>query len=311
MLAILAQISPLFMIIALGYAAIRWHIQSLAALRGLGRYVLLWALPALIIGALASEPIKTVMQPAYFAGYAAGSLLSFAVGIGISRLRKQPLTTSVVNGFGQAMSNSGFIGYPILLTVIGTPAAGFFALNALIENLIMLPLFLILGDCTRSGQMPTWGQLRRILLNMLRNPMILGMITGIALSVTGIRLPDFTLRFLTIMANSGAALALFVIGGQLVGLRLRGSLPDICQISVGKLIMHPILIGACIYFFGGTQEMIFAGCLFGSVTMVSVYPLLGARYGHERRCAAAMLITTIGSIFSITTIIYLYRLLNA
>lgn len=309
MLSTLGLIAPIFILIALGYAAAARHILSQTALRGMGRFVVAFCLPALIFQAIVSQPIAKVINPAYFFGYTSGSLVSFALGFAIARLRGQTGAAAAVNAFGQSMANTGFIGYPLLITVIGTHAGSYFTLNVLTENLIMLPLFLLIGDSYAMKGENRARLLLTIFRNLLKNPMIIALLAGLFIALTGASrwLPAPFLKAISMLAASGAPLALFVIGGALVGLKIHGSLPDIVQITAGKLFLHPALAAGFTALFGGTREAIFAAALLGGITCASMFPILGARYGHQRRAAAALLTTTSLSIITITLIIYTYE----
>jgi malonate transporter len=47
--------------------------------------------------------------------------------------------------------------------------------------------------------------------------------------------------------------------------------------------------------------------IFASVPMVTIYPLLGQRYGEEEFCAAALLVTTTLSFLSISAALFFIR----
>lgn len=309
MFAILNLVIPIFIIIGIGYFAIARHILSQTALRGMGRFVVTFALPALIFQAIISQPIGAIMNPVYFLGYAGGSLISFFIGFAIAKLRRQTSVAAVVNGLGQSASNTGFIGYPLLLTLIGEKAGIFFSLNVLVENLLILPLFLILGDSFAAKGGKRWQLIKTILGNLLKNPMILAMLAGLLCALFGLgdSLPYALKKAVNMLANAGGAIALFVIGGSLVGLKIRGSMPDIIQITLGKLIIMPLAVFALLRLFGAGGDVMLAGVLLAGAPMASMYPLMGARYGHQRRAAAALLATTVLSLLSTSTIIYCFQ----
>lgn len=310
MLSILSLIAPIFIVIGIGYFTTARHVLSQTALRGMGRFVASFALPALIFQAVISQPIDKVMNPAYFIGYSLGSVVSFALGFGLARWRGQTGVAATVNAFGQSMSNTGFIGYPLLLTVLGEEAGRFFALNIITENMIMLPLFLLLGDSFAMKMESKKALLLTIGKNLLKNPMVVALILGMMVALChGYHwIPTPMLKTISLFSASGAALALFVIGGSLVGLKIRGSIPDIIQISMGKLVIHPFFTALFVYLLGGDKNAVFAAALLGGVTTASMFPILGARYGHQRRAAASLLMTTSLSIISITLIIYIFPL---
>ena len=102
MFAIFNLVIPIFIIIGIGYFAIARRFLSQTALRGMGRFVVTFALPALIFQAIISQPIGAIMNPVYFLGYAGGSLISFFIGFAIAKLRRQTSVAAVVNGLGQS-----------------------------------------------------------------------------------------------------------------------------------------------------------------------------------------------------------------
>ena len=305
-MTILSITAPIYILIALGYLAARMSLISPVQLRGMGIFVLNFALPALLFQALARQAAAEVFNGKYLLGYGLGSLTVFASGIAISKWRGQTLTASAVNALGMTMSNSGFIGYPLLVSIIGESAALFMAQNMLMENLFVLPLFLIIAESAGKRGKPLGETVRGILLGLLKNPLILAIIAGLAFSVSGIAVPVVLDKTTAMLAAASAPIALFVIGGRLLGLKLAGSRVDILQITLGKLLFHPLLVVGLLYWLDAHPQTLFVAAMFASVPMASVYPIIGQAYGHERRTAAAMLIVTIASFFTTTAILYFH-----
>ena len=54
-----------------------------------------------------------------------------------------------------------------------------------------------------------------------------------------------------------------------------------------------------------TPELRAAALLFAAMPMMSIYPMLAQRYGHERLSAAALLAATVASFFTISLLIAL------
>ena len=122
MLDILSITGPIYIAIALGYLSSRAGWFSRADMRVFGNFVIRVALPALLFQSLARRRLAEILDLRYLALYAAGSLLTMGLIIAWSR-RRLDATTSVYIGMGGACPNSGFVGYPIGLLLIG-PAGG-------------------------------------------------------------------------------------------------------------------------------------------------------------------------------------------
>lgn len=303
MLTALGIIAPIFLAIGLGYLCTYFRLVSSATLRGMGRYILLIALPAIIFEALTAKPLDAHFDVIYCVGFALGSALSFAIGIALSKIRKQDNTTAILNGFGQSFGNSAFVGFPILLACLGENGNIYFSLNTLIENLLIIPCFLLMADLATSKKAHPLVLLKQIFFNLFKNPLFIAVLLGLVVAFLRIPIPAPVHRTIQLFGHSGPALALFVVGGSLVGLRLRGCMGDIAQVTIGKLLIHPLLVLATLYFFGASIEAIFAGVLMSSIMTASSFSLFGAVYGQQRRCSAIILSTTIVSIFTLTAVI--------
>lgn len=300
---ILSITAPIYILISLGYLSARLGFVAPLQLRGMGFFVLNFALPSLLFQALSSQPFADILNPKYLLGYGGGSLLVFIGGLLVAKWRGQTLTASAINGLGMTMSNSGFVGYPLMVTIIGDSAAIFMAQNMLIENILILPLFLIIAESAGKRGKPLGKTVRGILVGFAKNPMILAIIAGMAFSLSGTAVPTVLGKTTSMLAAASAPIALFVIGGRLMGLKLAGSTPDIIQITLGKLLFHPLIVIGLLSLLGAKSHTLFAAAMFASVPMASVYPLIGQAYGHERRTAAAVLVVTIISFFTTSAIL--------
>lgn len=314
MLDILAITGPIYLCIALGFAAVRWRVFSPADMRVLGKFVIQFALPALLFSALASRPLAELLQPAYLLAFGVGSVLWLLVSLWITRgLQRRGLTESAYMTMGMTCGNSGFIGYPVVLLAIGPLAGVALAMNFLVENLIKLPLLFTLADVGASGRASWRHALRESLGRLVRNPMIVAIVLGFLVALAGWQLPSVVTRTVNLFGAASGGLALFIIGGTLVGLRLQGMGPQVALITVGKLLLHPLAVWAAVMLLpliglpALTGELRAAVVLSAAMPMLGIYPLLAQRHGHEGFAAAALLAATVFSFFPLSAILWLMR----
>ncbi len=310
MLDILAITGPIYLIIATGFLCTRWGLFSKADMRVFGKFVLNIALPALLFNALAQRPLREVMHADYLAAYALGSLAVVAVAFVGARLLgiRSPSAQSYF-AMGMSCCNSGYVGYPILLLVIGPVAGVALALNMLVENLLMLPLLILLADRGQGHAHSRWHTLGKMLLNLARTPMIAAIIVGFAFSSLGLHLPAPIARTVGLFSQVTTALALFVIGGTLVGLQIHGLRARVAQIASGKLLLHPLAVLLVSLWFVPIADpnLRMAAVLMAAMPMLGIYSLLAEKHGHQEVSAAALLVTTVVSFFTISTLIWLLR----
>jgi len=308
MLAVLSITAPIFILIGLGFLSVRIALVNRDQVRGMGTFVIYFALPSLVFKALAERSLSEVLNGPYLAAYAMASLSLFGIGLLLARRwRGQGLSSSAILAMGMAVPNSGFVGYPIAVMVIGPTAALAMALGMLVENLLMIPLALAIAEAGRQdGQ--GWTVVRETALRLLRNPLIIAIVLGLGMSLLELRLPVVPARVIDMLAAASAPVALFVIGATLNGMKIGGIAADLAQTSIGKLILHPLLMFAALSLVPGVDPMLMvAGVLFASAPMLSVFPILGQRFGLEERCAAALVGCTVLAFFSISALLALLR----
>lgn len=308
-LDILGITGPIYLAIALGFFCTRQGLFAKADMQVFGRFTLQLALPALLFNALSQRSVAEILNLNYLLAYALGSLA--VIGLGLFWARKvqgQSLSYSSMMAMGMSCPNSGFVGYPIILLSFGPVAGVALALNMVVENLLLLPLLLAIADSQgRPGQWKT--VLLQTLKNLLKNPMILGIVAGFLFSMSGLQMPAPVGRTINLFAQSSAVLSLFVIGGSLVGLQARGLQGTVMPIALGKLVLHPLAMWAVLVWLVPIADPALraAALLTGAMPMLGIYTILNQRHGHGTVSAAALLVTTIGSFFTLTALLWLLQ----
>lgn len=305
MLAILGITLPIFLLIGLGYLLARGGALTPDHARGLGRFVLILALPALVFRALAERRLDEVLQPTFLAVYGIASLAAFAAGFAWFRLgQRKPVRASAVRGIGMSFSNSGFIGLPVVLQLFGAAGAVPVALAMLIENLVMFPLLVVLaqiGDPEEQGP-----NARSILLNLIRTPLVIAIVAGALFSLLAIPLPGVIGRAIGLLAAASAPVALIAVGAGLVGVSLKGRVPTLTMIAGGKLLLHPLLVVLLLVLIPIQDPMLrHAVVILAAMPMLSVFPILAREYGDGETGGAALLLTTALSFVTINLLLWM------
>lgn len=312
MLEVLAITGPIYLVVAAGFFATRIGIFARADMRVFGKYVIHLALPALLFNALSQRSVAEVMNPVFVAAYASASVATMLLGIAWARrVARKSLPASAIMGMGMSCSNSGFIGFPLVAQVFGASTAGIgLALAMVVENFLLLPLALAIADSDVGETEGTRGQrlraaLAQSLRGVVRNPMIHGIALGFLFSVFGWRLPEPIARAVNLFAVSCGAISLFVIGGSLVGIQVRGMAANVTAVAVGKLLVHPLLAVVALWLLPPmARELQVAVVLMSAVPMLGIYPILAQKYGEDANAAAAQMGTTVVSFFTLTGLLW-------
>lgn len=306
MLNILSITGPIYLSIGLGFAATRRGMFSKTDGQVLARFVLNFALPAMLFNALSQRNFSEVMNPNFLLAYGAGSLLSFAIGFVVWRVwRQKSLAQSGMVAMGVSCSNSGYVGYPILLQFLG-PAAGLgLALSVLVENLLVIPLALAVAESGQTEHLSWQRTVLESIKRMVKIPMMQAIVVGLVFSMFGWHLPEVLSKTINLFSASTAAIALFVNGGSLVGMRMVGMIQEVRWITLGKLVVHPLAVGLMLMVVGPIEQSLkISAVLLAGMPMLGIYPILAQRHGQEGFCAAALLVTTVVSFFTISLILW-------
>ncbi len=313
MIDILAITAPIYLVVLTGFLMTRFGPFGKVEMRTFGKFVVNLALPALLFKALSERQFAEIINVSYLLAYAVGSLLVMGTGYFWSRriARLSPLT-STFYAMGMTCSNSGFVGYPILLLALPSVAGVALALNMIVENLLVIPVLLIMAE--RGGGGSAWATLRKLMRRLAANPLILGMLAGLAVSLLELRLPKVIVQTVGMFAAASGALSLFVIGGTLVGLPVGGMGRQVAPIVVGKLIVHPLCVLLAIMLVSALglapidPTLRTAALLMAALPMMGIYATLAQQYGQEDFCAVAQLLTTLTSFLTLSSLLWLFRI---
>ena len=307
---ILGITGPIYLAIALGYLVTQRGLFTRADMQVFGKFTIQLALPALLFNALSRRSVGEILNWQYLAAYAVATLAVVLGGLfWTRRVQGQPLSLASVVTMGMACSNSGFVGYPVVLLTLGGTVAGVsLALNMVVENLLIIPLLLaVAGSEGAPGQ---WRQaLAQTFKGLLGNPMIWGIVSGFVVSLLGLHVPEPVSRTINLFSAASGALSLFVIGGTLVGLKPEGLKGTIAQIALGKLLVHPLVMLAVLLWLIPIADPALrtAALLTCAMPMMGIYTILAQRFGHGAISAAAMLVSTVLSFFSLSGLLWLLR----
>lgn len=312
MIQILAITFPIYAAMGLGYLVVRKGWFEKSEMRTLGKYVLNIALPALLFNAVASRDLSEVLRPDYIALYALGGLSCIVLSYLLLTLRGVDPRRRALGVMGSTCPNSAYVGYPILLLTFPDLAPVALALNFLVENLLLIPICLVLIElASGESDAPLWRKIAGMLRNVLAMPFFIGLMLGLLASLLQLPIPEPVTRLMTLLAASASALSLVVIGGSMVGLPMHGNRGLASQIALQKLLLHPALVALAALGFSSfgvmslSPDIIGAVVLSAAIPMFTIYTVLAQRQGLEGAASLAMLIATSGAFLSLSLLLWL------
>lgn len=302
MLHLASAILPVFLVVAAGYVVAWRGYLDKAHVDGLMRFGQGIAIPLLLFRAMAGLDLRAVFDPGLLGAYYAGATAGFLAGLlGARYLFRRGWEDAVAIGFVGLFSNTLLLGLPITERAWGPEAlAGNFTIIA-IHSPFCYGLGIAAMEIARThgtGLAPL-ALIRRILLAVFLNPLVLGIVCGLALNLSGQSLPEPVTAAVNLVADAGIPAALFGLGGILLRYRPEGDRATILFITAVALLLHPAITFGLAHLFGVPV----AGMRSAVVTAAMAPGLNGYlfadMYGRARRVAAsAVLVGTIASVFS-------------
>ncbi len=302
---------PIYAAVVIGYIVVRIGWFKTQDMQVLGHYVLNLALPALLFNAVASRDLGEVLHPGYLLVMALGGLATIGVAWLWFSATAPDKPRRALAVMGATCPNSGFVGYPVLLLVLPDLAGVILALNFLVENVLIIPICLILMDLAagRGGGAPL-RLAGKVLLGLLKRPMVIGLLLGLAVSASGVDIPAPVSRVMAMLAASAAALSLMVIGGALVGLPMKGNKTLAAQIAAAKLLLHPAIVTLAVLVLpmlglaALSDEMRIAAILSAAMPMFGIYTVMAQERGLGGAASIAMLAATSAAFVTLSALLY-------
>jgi hypothetical protein len=170
-------------------------------------------------------------------------------------------------------------------------------MGVLVEVGLLMPLSIALMSAGHGRRGTPAGVLGDVARGTLLNPIVLGVAAGVAVAVSGARLPAPVDRFLAFVGGSAGPTALFALGGSLAGRHLARDLPVVTSLAVAKLVAYPALAWALLRAAGLEPVPVAAGVLIASLPTAANVFVFAQRYDAvpERISSEILLSTLVGA----------------
>lgn len=302
LLYILNIIAPVFMIIGTGFLAVRRGLFAAEFVDGLMKFSIHFAVPCLLFRATS----QLDLDAAYNWGMMAAYYIAAATGFGVVGLLAhfvfgRSRGESIAIGFGALFSNLVLIGLPISQRAWGEDnmdsAFAIVSVHAPFCYLLGISAMEIL--CSDGRGLP--ATIRIVLRAMFRNSLMIGIVLGFMVNLSGIALPEVLVSTIDTLGAAALPVALFGIGGVLTRYRLSESMGEVGLVTGFSLLVHPGLVYLLCLLLGVPQQAMQSAVLMASVAPgINAY-LFASMYQNGMKIAAsAVLVGTVMSVFSVS-----------
>ena len=314
MLQILTVTFPFFALVLCGYLAARRGMLPLAAIPGLNGFVLFFALPCMLYRFGASTPIAQLLDGPIVLVYLLCALIMVAFVIAVTLHGRIGWNDAAFGALVGAFPNTGFMGVPLLVALLGAPAAGPVIVSILVDMVVTSSLCIALS---RLGADPRGGgtvaqAARNALKGVAANPMPWSILLGALVSALQLELPQPVIATVGLLADAASPVALFTIGAVLARSQILAQddtshdvhWQEYVPVALIKLFLHPLLVllvgiaagslGVVIDKFALTVLVLLA-----ALPSASNVSLLAERFGADNgRIARIILVSTAAAFFT-------------
>ncbi len=242
MQALLDVILPVFLVIGFGYLAVWRGWFSQAGVDGLMKFTQHFAIPCLLFTAIAGLDLGQSFDWRLLVSFYTGALAGFLLGLfGARYLFGRDWEDAVAIGFCCLFSNSVLLGLPLTERAYGPDALeANFAIIAF-HSPFAYGVGITVMEIVRARGAAQAALVPRVLKAMFSNALILGIVAGFVVNLSGVALPDVLSDGLDLMVQAALPAALFGLGGVLVSYRPEGDLRIVLYICLIALVVHPAI----------------------------------------------------------------------
>lgn len=297
---------PVFLVMVIGYIIKNLKLVDEPFVKTLNSFNYKITLPVLLFKDIAESDFFEVWDTGYVLFCFFTTLLSIAsIWLFTSKFYKEK---SLTGEFVQAAyrSSAAVLGVAFIQNIYGNAGmAPLMIIGTVPLYNIAAVLVLSFTGPDSSGFSPS--TLKKSLKDIITNPIILGILLGMAVSVLRIQFPTIISKTIGNISVLATPLALLGLGAGFEGKKALAKIKPTLVCSLIKLLLLPALFLPLAIFFGfRTEKLVALLIMLGSPTTVSCY-IMAKNMGHDGVLTSSVVVTTT-FLSSVTLTLFLYLL---
>jgi malonate transporter len=303
MAVVLGIVAPVFIIIALGFAAAKRHHVEPAGFTGLNAFAFSLAAPALLfLGGTTGAVGGGRAALAFFVGTAA---VYAATLLAARRLGGRPLGAAGMLALDATFGNTVMMGIPLVSAAFGTEALAVLLAILALHSMLLLGTATVVAEIGLHARAPWRRVLRATVAGVARNPVVMAVVAALLWRLLRLPAPPESIRrALELLGAAGPPVALFCLGGSLAGLAARAAWRETLAAGTLKLFAMPAAVwAACVALDVPRFETAVTVLVAALPTGANAF-LLAQRYRIEAdRSGATVLVTTALSVVTLSALL--------
>lgn len=297
---------PIFILILLGWMLMRIGLINKEFANVTDKYVFKVALPVLLFKDIATTSILQDMNIRFALFCFVGTIVMFCFSWVFALLYCKDKTMVGAFAQGAARSSAALFGVAFVENICGS--AGM----APIMIVAAVPLFNIFAVImlTFGGNERTNGieGIKKACINILKNPIIIGIFIGMIFSGFSIKLPTIPLKAIDYISQTATPMALIAIGAGFNTSEAIAKVKPAAVASIIKLVIFPcIFVPLAVWFGFNADEIVAILIMTGSPATVSCYIMAKNMKNDHALASDIILITTLFSSITLTLGVFILK----
>ncbi len=284
----------------------------LPAIPGLNAFVLFFALPCMLYRFGANTPIAQLLDPSVALTYLLCAFVVVAFLVAVTLHGRIGWNDAAFGALVGAFPNTGFMGVPLLVALLGPQAAGPAIVTILVDMVITTSLCIALSRLDGHDGASAGRAVQNALKGVATNPMPWAILLGALVSALQLEFPKPLVQTVGLLADAASPVALFTIGAVLARSQIMARAGEahpvhwmeVVPVAAVKLFLHPLLvllIGVAAIQVGIplSRFALTVLVLLAALPSASNVSLLAERFGADNgRIARIILVSTAAAFFT-------------
>ena len=298
---------PIFLIILLGYILRRMNFLTDEFVSVANKYVFVVALPVMLFQDIAASDVKKDMNLKFFMYCLIVTIVMFFLVWGIAKVTLKNKT--LVGAFAQAgaRGSAAVLGVAFVENICGDIGITPLMIVAAVPFFNILSVIILVFN-SNSSKAKDYGRIKSACINIIKNPIIIGIILGLIASLVGLKLPVIAERTLGYISRTATPVALLAVGAGFDTKQAIARLKPALGATFIKLVGLPMLFLPIAYRLGfAGSEMVAILIMLASPTTVSCYVMAKNMDNDDILTSNVIVLTTLLSSVTLTVWIYLLK----
>ncbi|WP_372765805.1 AEC family transporter [Pseudoalteromonas sp.] len=232
-----SSLFPLVVLVVLGYLTMRKGRVNQGTISDLSNITFSCLFPLFLFINIAEAKLSGALSYTVFLTFYGAVIITFFITYFVSpRVFKKENEASAVHALGSTYSNTVIVGLPILISLISPNVTALVFLIISFHSAMLFAAASFLTSITTNKAF----EVKLFFIELCKNPLLVGIYTGLLVNLTGVELPEFISKTLHLMTTPALTLALFILGANLYQYRIVGSVGQIVFASCVKLLLLPL-----------------------------------------------------------------------